>query len=105
MKLMSVFNWLIFSFLGHFLMFCWCGEIGRHERFGQCYFIERKEKVMKKTISFFSCIILILLLAGCSMKNLPTGDFLKSSVSPNDTYQVNAYVCDGGATTDYSVRC
>lgn len=60
---------------------------------------------MKKISSFFSCIVLIPVLVGCSVKNLPTGDFLKSSVSPNGTYQVNAYVCNGGATTDFSVRC
>ena len=38
------------------------------------------------------------------MKDLPEGDFIKSADSPDGTYRVNAYLCNGGATVDYSVR-
>ncbi|MED9970052.1 MAG: DUF5412 family protein [Ruminococcus sp.] len=60
---------------------------------------------MKKSLLSSAIIILILLLSGCGMGFLPKGDYLKSSVSPNGTYKVNAYVCNGGATIDFSVRC
>ncbi|QCT07816.1 hypothetical protein E5Z56_10825 [Ruminococcus bovis] len=39
------------------------------------------------------------------MDNLPKGDFLESSVSPNKNYTVNAYLFGGNATTDYAIRC
>ena len=60
---------------------------------------------LKKAAFSSALIMLILLLSGCGMRFLPNGDYLKSSVSPNGTYKVNAYVCNGGATTDYAVRC
>ena len=38
------------------------------------------------------------------MSRLPKGEFLAASVSPGGEYTVNLYLCDGGATTDYSIR-
>ena len=60
-----------------------------------------------KRITAAICLLLVcvVIFTGCSMKNLPAGEFIKSSVSPDGTYKINAYVCDGGATVDFSVRC
>ena len=63
---------------------------------------------MKKTyLSRLICIIVFipLMLIGCNMDGLPKGEFIKSSKSPDNSYTVNAYVCSGNATTDFSVRC
>ena len=57
------------------------------------------------TVSFCLLLLCAVFFTGCSMKNLPAGEYIKSSVSPDGSYKVNAYVCDGGATVDYSVRC
>ena len=42
--------------------------------------------------------------SACGMKDLPEGDFIKSADSPDGTYRVNAYLCNGGATVDFAVR-
>ena len=39
-----------------------------------------------------------------TMDNLPTGEIITSADSPDGTYRVSAYLCDGGATVDYAVR-
>ena len=39
-----------------------------------------------------------------SMENLPEGEFLCSSESPDGTYEIKIYRCNGGATVDYSIR-
>lgn len=65
--------------------------------------------MVRKCLSINSIVILIialsLLLAGCNLENLPQGELIDSSVSPNGIYTVNAYLCSGNATTDFSVRC
>lgn len=64
--------------------------------------------MMKKTyLSRLVCIVVLItfILMGCNMDGLPKGEFLKSSNSPDNSYTVNAYVCSGNATTDFSVRC
>ena len=40
-----------------------------------------------------------------SCTKLPEGKLIKSSLSPTQRYRVNAYLADGGATTDFAVRC
>ncbi len=66
---------------------------------------------MKKV--FLVTLVLSLFLTACetmpySSKNgivgLPKGDFLASYESANGEYTINIYLCDGGATTDYSIR-
>ena len=39
------------------------------------------------------------------MDNLPEGELILSSDSPNGQYRVDAFLCSGNATTDFSVRC
>jgi hypothetical protein len=38
------------------------------------------------------------------MNNLPEGDYLSSYDSPSKDYSINIYLCNGGATTDFSIR-
>lgn len=58
---------------------------------------------MSKRYFLIVLIVCLLFLTGC-LSSLPTGTFIKSSVSPNGTYVVNAYLCDGGATVDQAIR-
>ncbi len=50
------------------------------------------------------CLLVLLLLVCVINKPLPEEKLIMSSLSPNGTYQVNAYLCDGGATVDQSIR-
>lgn len=63
---------------------------------------------MKRILSVAFAVCLLLLTAcalGPDMDHLPEGELIKSAESPDGTYRINAYRCDGGATTDHSVRC
>ncbi len=59
---------------------------------------------MKKGILSIFIVFFIMLATSC-MSTLPQGEFMKTSVSPDGEYRVNAYLCNGGATVDYAVRC
>lgn len=39
-----------------------------------------------------------------SMYGLPKGEYITESTSPNGTYIIKTYLCNGGATVDWSVR-
>ena len=61
----------------------------------------------KRIITNFIAVLMIMLcafLSGCGLDNLPKGELIDSSISPNGKYTVNAYLCSGNATTDFSVR-
>ncbi|MBR2109454.1 MAG: hypothetical protein IJ932_05895 [Ruminococcus sp.] len=62
---------------------------------------------MKKL--FLSCIALIIVVfpscAAIGMDNLPTGELIKNSNSPNKQYRIEVYLCSGNATTANSIRC
>lgn len=49
--------------------------------------------------------LLIVFICACNLNNLSEGELMKTSVSPTKEYTVNAYLCSGNATTDFSVRC
>ncbi|GAA0675143.1 DUF5412 family protein [Clostridium cadaveris] len=36
--------------------------------------------------------------------NLPDGELIEESTSPNGKYTIKTYLCDGNATVDFSVR-
>lgn len=62
----------------------------------------------KRIITNFLAVLMIMLcafLSGFGLDNLPQVKLIDSSVSPNGKYTVNAYLCSGNATTDFSVRC
>ncbi len=60
---------------------------------------------MKKTVGFILIVAMCLSLVSCySMETLPQGELLHTYPSPNEEYQINIYLCDGGATTDWSIR-
>lgn len=48
---------------------------------------------------------IVVLFAACGMENLPKGQMIGEFSSPNGMYQINAYLCSGNATVDFSVRC
>ena len=53
------------------------------------------------------CFFVLLFLSFCMLTGctkLPSGTLIQSSTSPTDRYRVNAYVVDGGATTDFAIR-
>ncbi|MBQ5815917.1 MAG: DUF5412 domain-containing protein [Oscillospiraceae bacterium] len=60
---------------------------------------------MKKASLFVFILSVALFLSACGMKNLPQGELIATQSSPNGAYTVNAYLCDGGATVDYAIRC
>lgn len=60
---------------------------------------------MKKAFGFLFVLLLCSLLVSCySMEKLPKGELLNTYPSPNEEHQINIYLCDGGATTDWSIR-
>ena len=51
-------------------------------------------------------IVLMLFITGCQrISNIPTGEFIKDSYSPKNTYVVKAYLCMSDATNPNSIRC
>lgn len=63
---------------------------------------------MKKSITLFF-IFIILFFSSCSVydlsvNNLPKGELLSTYSSPNEINRLNIYLCNGGATTDLSIR-
>ncbi|MCR2033421.1 DUF5412 domain-containing protein [Anaerofustis stercorihominis] len=65
------------------------------------------KKLLNKKIIFFVIILFIGLFihrSFFSMSNLPNGKHIFRSSSPSHKYTFNAYLCDGGATTDYAIR-
>ena len=66
---------------------------------------------MLKKISFV--LVFLFVLVSCDspsfsstsgITGLPAGDFLAAYESSSGEYTINIYLCDGGATTDYSIR-
>lgn len=53
-----------------------------------------------------SCIVFFLInfLIYPNIKYIPKGKYLNESVSPNKTYTVKTYLCNGGATVAYSIK-
>ncbi|MBQ7504821.1 MAG: hypothetical protein IJT79_05835 [Ruminococcus sp.] len=52
--------------------------------------------------------MIIVVFSSCAaigMDNLPTGELIKTSNSPNKQYRIEVYLCCGNATTANSVRC
>lgn len=39
-----------------------------------------------------------------NLQKVPKGEYLQSSTSPDNTYKVNFYLANGGATTSTSIR-
>lgn len=64
-----------------------------------------KSKVLKYLLL---CILTVVFLSSCAsigMDNLPKGELIKQSVSPNKKYRIDAFLCGGNATTDNSLKC
>ena len=65
---------------------------------------------MKKIIFLILLLVVLLICAKCtydvffSLNALPEGELISSSVSPDGTYEIKIYLCNGGATVDYAIR-
>ncbi len=55
-------------------------------------------------IFVFGGVLYLTLVPSNSLDDLPEGELIKSISSPDGTYTINLYLCNGGATTDYSLR-
>ena len=60
---------------------------------------------MKKLAKLILFICVVLTVSSCGMDNLPQGEFLTSAEAPNGLHRIDAYLCNGGATVDFAVRC
>ncbi len=63
--------------------------------------------MIKKLYPFF--LLLILFITSCTssqngITGLPEGELLASYDSLDSQYTINMYLCNGGATVDYSLR-
>lgn len=67
---------------------------------------------MKNNKLIRSLILLILIMLALnitsklkySMYNLPKGEYITKSTSPNGEYTIKLYLCSGNSTVDFSVR-
>lgn len=68
--------------------------------------IKKKVIIVLVTILVFIVCTLLFLFYHFfySMNALPQGQLIKTINSPNHLYEMNIYVTNGGATTDFSVR-
>ena len=60
---------------------------------------------MVKRVLMITLIIIVVFCCFSSCNMLPKGELIKSVESPSKVYTINAYLCDGGATVDFAVRC
>ena len=60
----------------------------------------RKRQVLLFAVIYVSISLFIYHRA----TTLPTGELICTSTSPNGDYIIQAYLCDGGATTDQAIR-
>ena len=49
------------------------------------------------------CFLLIFILAGCGMNNLPKTELLGKYDSPDSKHTINIYLGNGHATVDFSI--
>lgn len=59
---------------------------------------------MKK---YYLCIVLcafMIFFSSCRMDNLPKGELQATHISDDGKYEVAIFLCNGGATVDYSIR-
>ncbi|WP_157729411.1 DUF5412 domain-containing protein [Tumebacillus algifaecis] len=67
-----------------------------------------KKKILMGCMTFFILVVGLLVFTVYyffySMHRLPEGDYMSQTSSPNNTYTIEFYLVNGGATTDYSIR-
>ena len=61
---------------------------------------------MKKLLTLFLALALVYacIIIYQRATTLPTGELICTSTSPNGGFTIQAYLCDGGATTDQAIR-
>lgn len=50
------------------------------------------------------CSLPIILYKYNSIKDIPRGNLIEESVSPDKNYKLRTYLCQGDATTDFAIR-
>lgn len=73
-------------------------------------------KIKTKIIIIIAISAIVTIIAGLflfgfllkitsDINYLPKGQYLFSSKSPQGSFTIDVFLCDGGATTDYGIRC
>ena len=58
--------------------------------------------IIKKRFLLIACIGVALVFSSCGL--FVSKELIATSVSPNKTYHLEAYLINGGATTSYTVK-
>ena len=66
-----------------------------------------KRKIIIRIIAAVLCVAAaVATLSSCfDINHLPAGVLQYSTVSPENHYRIDVYLCDGGATVDYAIKC
>lgn len=64
--------------------------------------LNKKISIIKKGFLIFACIGVAFVFSSCGF--FVSEELISTSVSPNKTYQLQAYLINGGATTSYTVK-
>lgn len=64
--------------------------------------LKRKVSIIKKRFYIFAFVGVALVFSACGL--FVSEELISTSVSPNETYQLQAYLVNGGATTSYTVK-
>ena len=64
--------------------------------------LNRKVSIFKKCFLIISFVGVALVFSACGL--FVSEELISTSVSPNETYQLQAYLVNGGATTSYTVK-
>ena len=58
----------------------------------------------KKTVLAVAVLLFLSVLTSCRMDNLPKGELQATYTSDDGKYEIAIFLCNGGATVDYSIR-
>ena len=67
--------------------------------------VNNDKRIMRRTIAISVVFAVACILCSCGMANLPDGELLEESLSPDGKYQVNSYLVSAGATVANSIKC
>ena len=56
-------------------------------------------------LPLFLALYFVFHSCSADINNLPQGELIDTVYSPDETYAINTYLVNGGATVDFSVRC
>ena len=62
----------------------------------------KKVSIIKKYFLIIACVGVACIFSACGL--FVSEELISTSVSPNNTYQLQAYLVNGGATTSFTVK-